>query len=186
MTSRMSASSAACAVSCRGSASSSSREPVISERQDGPVRLGEGQRAFGGLVRRALVTEFTVGQPGEQVSLHDREVPDDRCGAVQDVPQRAEGRGRIAFGEADHRAGVADFARAGPLVIERRERGAGLAGHPEAGLGGQQPAGHLARQGVRTRQLRSQAFGRAELPERLVQAAAAGLQHAARNVQQAA
>ena len=58
-------------------------------------------------------------------------------------------RGRAAFGEAEHRAGVTDFAGAGPLVIERRERGAGFAGHPEAGLGGQQPAGHLARQGVR-------------------------------------
>ena len=152
------------------------------ERQDGPVRLGEGEGAFGGLVRRALVTELTVGQPGEQVGLQDREIPDDRCRAVQDIPQRAEGRGRVAFGEADHRAGVTDFAGAGPLVIERRERGAGFAGHPEAGLGGQQPAGHLARQGVRARQLRSQPFGRAELLGRLMEAAAAGLQHAARNV----
>ena len=82
------------------------------EGQDGPVRLGEGQRAFGGLVRRALVTEFTLGEPGYQVSLHDREVADDGRDAVQDVPQRAEGRGRIAFGEADRGAGVTDFARA--------------------------------------------------------------------------
>ena len=36
------------------------------ERQDQPVRLGEGQRAFGGLVRRALVAELTVGEPGQQ------------------------------------------------------------------------------------------------------------------------
>ena len=134
-TSRMSASSAACAVSCRGSASSSSRRARHHERQDQPVRLGEGQRALGGLVRRALVTELTVGQPGQQVSLHDRDVPDDRCRAVQDVLHRAQGPGRIAFREADHRAGVADLARAGPLVIERRERGAGLAGHPERGPG---------------------------------------------------
>jgi len=123
-----------------------------------------------------------VGQPGEQVSLHDRDVPDDRCGAVQDVPHRAEGPGRITVREADHRAGFTDLTRAGPLVSQRHERGAGLAGHPEAGLGGQQPAGHLAGQGVRTRQLRSQPFGRAELPECLAEAAAAGLQHAARNV----
>jgi hypothetical protein len=82
------------------------------ERQDGPVRLGEGECALGGLVRRLLVTEFPVGEPGDQMSFHHREVPDDRCGAVQDIPQRAESRGRIAVGEADHRAGVADFAGA--------------------------------------------------------------------------
>ena len=67
----MSASSAACAVSCRGSASSSSPRARHRERQDQPVRLGEGERAFGGLVRRALVTELTVGEPGQQVRLHD-------------------------------------------------------------------------------------------------------------------
>jgi hypothetical protein len=33
------------------------------ERQDQPVRLGEAERAFGCLVRRALVTEFAVGEP---------------------------------------------------------------------------------------------------------------------------
>src|SRR6516164_2811564 len=31
------------------------------ERQDEPVGLGERQSAFGGLVRRVLVTELTVG-----------------------------------------------------------------------------------------------------------------------------
>jgi DNA-binding CsgD family transcriptional regulator len=62
----------------------------------------------------------------------------------------AEGSGRVAFREADHRAGVTDFARAGPLVIERREPGASLAGLADAGLGGEHPAGHLARQRVRS------------------------------------
>jgi hypothetical protein len=79
----MSASSAACAVWCRGSASSSPAEPVL--------------------------------------------------------------------GEADHREGVTDLTGAGPLVIERSEKGTGLAGHPEAGLGGQQPAGRPGRQRLRVR-----------------------------------
>jgi hypothetical protein len=34
------------------------------ERQHQPVSLGESQRPFGRLIRRALVTERTVGQPG--------------------------------------------------------------------------------------------------------------------------
>ena len=183
-TSRMSASSAACAVSMPRQRLEQLGRAGHRERQDQPVGLGQGQRAFGRLVRRALVTELAVGEPGQQVSLHDRDVPEDRCRAIQNIGHRVESRGRIAFREADHRAGVTDLAGAGPLVIERRERGAGLAGHPEAGLGGQQPAGHLARQRLRARQLRSQVFGRAELLERLVVAAAAGVQHPGRLVQQ--
>ena len=107
------------------------------ERQHQPVGLCESQGPFGRLICRALVTERTIGQPGQQLSLHHRDGPDDRCRAVQDVPQRAERPGRVAFGEADRRVGVADFTRAGLLVIERRERGAGFGGHLEAGLGGQ-------------------------------------------------
>jgi hypothetical protein len=61
---------------------------------DGPVRLGEGECALGGLVRRPLVTEFPVGEPGEQMSFHHREVPDDRYGAVQDIPLAIPGRCR--------------------------------------------------------------------------------------------
>jgi hypothetical protein len=61
------------------------------ERQDQPVRLSQGQRAFRSLVRRALVTELTVGEPGQQVSLDDRYVTDDWGGAVQNTGQRAEG-----------------------------------------------------------------------------------------------
>jgi hypothetical protein len=104
--------------------------------------------------------------------------------ALQDIGQRAEGSGRIAFREVDHRAGVTDFARADPLVVERREEGAGFAGHTEADLGGQHPAGHLARQRVRSLQLRSWVFGRAKLQQRLAVAAQAGTQHAAHNVHQ--
>src|SRR3546814_1211828 len=52
----------------------------------------------------------------------------------------------ISLGEADHRAGIAELTQVRSLVRERRQRGAGLAGLPEAGLGGQHPAGHLARQ----------------------------------------
>jgi hypothetical protein len=154
------------------------------ERQDQPVRLGQGEGAFGSLVRGALVAERTVGEPGQQLGFDDRDVPDDRCRAVENLGQRAERSGWVAFREADHRAGIADFAGVGPLVIECREAGAGLAGEPEAGLGGQQPAGHLAGQGVRARQLRLQVFGGAELLECLVVAAAAGLEPPGRQVQQ--
>ena len=108
---------------------------------------------MGSRLRRALVTQLPVGQPGYQLGLHDRDVPDDRRGSVQHIPHRGECRGRIAFGQADHRTGVGDLAGRGPLVSQRREPGARLAGHPEAGLSGQQRARHLARQRVRTRHL---------------------------------
>src|SRR4029077_12945235 len=101
---------------------------------------------FGRLARRALVTELAVGEPGEQVSLNERCVTKDRYRAIENIVQRAQGSGRIVFGEADHRAGVTNLTGAGPLVIKRREGGAGFAGHPEAGLRGEQPAGHLARE----------------------------------------
>ena len=153
------------------------------ERQDQPVSLRQGQRPFSRLVRRALVTELTMGEPGEQVRLHDRDVTDDRGRAIENILQHAQSFGRIAFRETDHRAGITDLTGAGPLVIDRREHRAGFAGPPEAGLGGQHPAGHLARQRVRSLQLRSQVFGRAELLERLMVAAATGVQHAAHDVQ---
>ncbi len=70
------------------------------ERQDQPVRLRQGQRSFSRLVRRALVTELTMGEPGEQVRLDDRDVTEDRCRAIQHIPHRAQGPGRIAFRES--------------------------------------------------------------------------------------
>ncbi len=121
------------------------------ERQDQPVRLRQGQCAFSRLVRRALVTEFTIGEPGEQVRFNNRDVTEDRGRAIENIVQRAQGSGRIAFRETDHRAGITYLTGAGPLVIERREAGAGLAGQPEAGLGGHHPAGHLARQRLQSR-----------------------------------
>ena len=117
-----------------------------------------------------------MGQRGQQLGFNDRDVPDDRCRAIEDIGQRAEGSGRIALGEADRRASIADLARVRLLVGEGREGGAGLAGHPEAGLGGQDPAGHLARQRVGSLELRLQAFGRAELLQGLAVAAAAGVE----------
>ena len=107
------------------------------ERQDQSVRLGETERVFGSLVRRPLVTKVAVGEAGEQMSLNERDVTDDGCRAVQNVLHGDESRRRIAFREADHRAGISRLARAGPLVIEGREGGAGFAGQPNAGLGGQ-------------------------------------------------
>jgi hypothetical protein len=65
---------------------------------------------FGGLVRRALVAELAVREPREQVSLHDRCVILDRGGAVQNTGQRAQGRSRFAFRQADHRVRVTHFA----------------------------------------------------------------------------
>jgi hypothetical protein len=55
--------------------------------------------------------------------------------------RRAEGSGRVAFREADHRAGLC----ISPELARSSSRGAGMAGHPGAGVGGQHPAGHLAR-----------------------------------------
>jgi len=104
---------------------------------------------------------------------------------VQDIPHRAESTGQIALGQADHRAGVTDLTRAGQLIAKRRER-ARLAGHPEARLVASKPAGHLTRQSVRPLEPRLQAFGRHELPERLVVAAATGLAISGRLVQQQA
>jgi glyoxylase-like metal-dependent hydrolase (beta-lactamase superfamily II) len=46
------------------------------ERQDQPVRLRQGQRPLGRLVRRTQVTELTMGEPGQQLSLDDRDVTD--------------------------------------------------------------------------------------------------------------
>src|SRR5580698_11094920 len=85
------------------------------ERQDEPVSLRQGQCAFRGPVRRALVTEFTMGEPGEQVRLHDRDVTDDRGRAIENMLQRGQGSGRIAFREADHREGITYLTGAGPL-----------------------------------------------------------------------
>ena len=98
----MSASSAACAVSCRGSASSSSRGARHRERQDQPVRLRQGQRAFGRLVRRALVTELAMGEPGQQVRLHDRDVSEDRGRAIQNIgaPRRGLRPDRLPRGRS--------------------------------------------------------------------------------------
>ena len=81
----------------------------------------------------------------------DRDVTDARGRAIENMLHSAQSSGRIAFREADHRARITDLTGAGPLVIERRERRAGFARPPEAGLGGQHPAGHLARQRVRSR-----------------------------------
>ena len=101
------------------------------------------------------------------MSFHECDITDDRCCAVQNIGHRAESRGRIAFREADHRAGIADFARAGPVVSESREGGAGFAGRARRGLGW--PASSrslwLASACVPS-QPRLQAFGRGELPER--------------------
>jgi hypothetical protein len=51
-----------------------------------------------------------VGEPGQQMSLNDRDVPDDRRGAIQNIGYGGESSGRIAFRETHHRAGITDFA----------------------------------------------------------------------------
>ena len=80
------------------------------ERQDQPVRLGQGERALDRLACRALVPELTVGEPGQQTRLHGGDVADDRGGAVEHRPHRAQGVRRVAVGQADDRAGIADLA----------------------------------------------------------------------------
>ena len=108
------------------------------ERQHQPVSLGESQRPFGGLIRRPLITELTVGQPGQQLRLHDRDVPDDRRRAVQDIPHRAQSPGRspsarqitaralpISPEPAISSASAASAARASP-AIPRRARVASI------------------------------------------------------------
>ena len=44
------------------------------------------------------------------MGLNERDVTDDRYRAVQNILHGGESRGRIAFGEADHRAGITDLA----------------------------------------------------------------------------
>jgi len=72
MTSRMSVRSAACAVSCRGIGSSSSREAVIANGSTSRSGSATARGAFGVLVRGVLVAELTMGEPGQQMSLDDR------------------------------------------------------------------------------------------------------------------
>jgi hypothetical protein len=74
------------------------------ERQDELIRLGDGKCVPGGMVRRVLVTELTMGEGGKQLSLHDRDVADGRCHAVQDRLHRAGGFCQFAFREADPRS----------------------------------------------------------------------------------
>ena len=67
-------------------------------------------------------SSLAVGEPGQQLSLNDRGVPEDGGRAIQNTGHRGQGRGRIAFRETDHRAGITDLTGAGPPVIERREQ----------------------------------------------------------------
>jgi hypothetical protein len=159
MTSRRSVSSAGCAVSCRGIASSSSRERY-SERQDQPVRLREGQGAFGGLVRRVLVAELTIGEPGQQISLDDTGVTDDgrnRRRAIKDTLQVAETLGQSSPAEAV-------TPRALPTSPElarppsRPSSGArAWPAPPSASLRTYRPAGQPTRNSARASQLRLRA-----------------------------
>jgi len=112
-----------------------------------------------------------MGEPGQQMSLDDRGVTDDGRDArraINDTLQVAETLGRSALREADHRAGITDFAGARPAVVEALERRPGLAEPPSAGLRTYRPAGRPARNSVRASQLRLQASGGAELRERLL------------------
>ncbi len=154
------------------------------ERQDHPLRLGEGERAFRGLARRAPVTKLIVRQSAHQQRFNACHVADKRNRAIENTRQFTKSPGRIAFREEHHRAGSANFAGASLLGGKRLERFAGLARHPEAGLRGQQPAADLGRERVRSHQLQLEAFSSGELFERLVAATPASVQHPGREVQQ--
>jgi hypothetical protein len=96
-----------------------------------------------------LVAELTMGEPGQQMSLDDRGVTDDGRDArraINDTLQVAETLGRSALREADHRAGITDFAGARPAVVEALERRPGLAEPPSAGLRTYRPAGRAGSQ----------------------------------------
>jgi hypothetical protein len=97
--------------------------------------VGE-QRGVCCLMPRQRFEQLPVGQPGQQVSLHDPDASDDRRGAAQYLLHCGERPGRITVRQADHRASIADLGRLGPLVIQRRQRDARLIGNPETGLGG--------------------------------------------------
>jgi hypothetical protein len=116
------------------------------ERQDDPVRLRQGQCALGGRGGRALVTEFAVRERCQQVCLNDCHVADSRSYPVQGIADRGESGGRVALGEADSRARIADLGGACQIRIECCQRGPGLAELPESRLGGQPPARQLTRQ----------------------------------------
>ena len=75
------------------------------ERQDQPVSLRQRQRALGRLVRRALITELAVGEPGQQVRLHGGDVADNRGGAVEHRLHRDRGLppGRLPPGRSPRR-----------------------------------------------------------------------------------
>ena len=155
------------------------------ERQDQPVGLGQGQRPFGRLVRRTLVTELTVGEPGQQLSLDDRDVTDNRRRAVQHVPHRAERRrpdrlprGRSPRGHCRSRPTWparqrAPRARRGPRRASR--------GGPAWPASSRSPGSPAACESASCDRRYSAALNSSQ---RLMVAAAAGLQHPARHVHQ--
>jgi len=78
-----------------------------SRTQHHPVRLRQGQRVLGRLVRRALVTVFTIGQHRPAGAPHDRGVT--RTGAVPS--NREHGDQRAANEAAEHALALAESDR---------------------------------------------------------------------------
>ncbi len=114
MTSRMSVSRAACAVSCLGTASSSSIEPVIANGRMSRSASARRKRALHGRAGSALVAELAVRERGQQVRLDDGHISDHRRFAAQNTLDRGQGGRRVAFGEADGRARIVDLAAGRP------------------------------------------------------------------------
>ena len=115
---RCRSSNEACAVSWCGRALEQVSGACDGERKDEPVRLGEGESMFDGVVGRAPVAEAVLGERGQQVGFDDGEVTGDGHVAVEHAAQGVEGGMRVAAGQVDHCTCVADLAQACLLVGE--------------------------------------------------------------------
>jgi hypothetical protein len=130
-----------------------------------------------------LVAERTVGQRSQQLGFNDRDVSDDRCRAIEDIGQRTEGSGRIALGEQI----AARALRISPELAcssVRAARAARLDRASRGGLGWSGSSRSPCSPARGSLELRLQTFGRAELLQGLVVAAAAGVEPPGRQVQQ--
>src|SRR5690348_4057863 len=130
------------------------------------------------MLRRWVPTVF--GETDSSLAISGRDMLVGRYLSTLSSP----GLSSSAGGGEDCSLTAAGSSGAGPLIIERREHRSGLAGHPEAGLGGHHESGHLAGQRVRSFEPGSQVFGCAELLKRLVVAAMGGVQYSRRLVQE--
>ena len=81
----------------------------------GPALPGRLARSLRGA---ALVTELTISKPSQKLRLDEGDITDDwRC--AENIPHRAQSPSRVAFREADHRAGIAELTGPNSAVGRR-------------------------------------------------------------------